>query len=176
MIPLSVLARNQTNGLNSISRRDRKLEGNARQRVRQRNSERSWEGWREWPVDTGQQRDELAWERVQSSEEDRWGLVGIPSSFVEVSLEIYASISLHINPGNAECYITPLLALELTLAYFSFVRLFFFSRSLDCISCSYGEMCDALSEPLVDDLPSSEMVLKRLTYSGGRGGIVTIWH
>ena len=30
-----------------------------------------------------------------------------------------------------------------------------------------------LSEPLVDHRPRSEMVLKRLTYSGDRGGIVT---
>ena len=36
----------------------------------------------------------------------RW--VGIPSSFVEISLEIHASVSLHMHKGM-QCYITPLL-------------------------------------------------------------------
>ena len=57
-IPLSVLARNQTKGLYSRSRRDRKY-------VRER--ERNWtkglregvgEGWREWPVDSGHRKDQ----------------------------------------------------------------------------------------------------------------------
>ena len=48
-----------------------------------------------------------------------------------------------MHTGNAECYITPLLALESTQAYYSFVRSLFFSHSLDCISCSYEEICDA---------------------------------
>ena len=42
----------------------------------QRNSEEAvGEGWREWPVDTGQQRDQSAWDRVQESvreEQSRW--------------------------------------------------------------------------------------------------------
>ena len=76
-----------------------------------------------------------------------------------------------MHTGNGECYITSLFALELTQAYCSF---FLFSHSLDCISCSYKEMCDAPVEPLVDHRPRSEIVPKRLTYSGGRGGIVTL--
>ena len=37
-------------------------------------------------------------------------------------------------------YMTPLLYFELTQAHI--VRLFFFSHSLDCISCGRKEMCD----------------------------------
>ena len=74
--------------------------------------------------------------------EDRSRWVGIPSSFVEISLEIHASVRLHMHKGNEMLHNSPS-ALELTQAYCSFVRLFFFSHSLDCISCSYEEMCDA---------------------------------
>ena len=74
--------------------------------------------------------------------EDRSRWVGIPSSFVEISLEIHVSVSLHMHKGM-QCYITPLLHIELTQAHI--VRLFFVlsSHSLDCISCSHEEMCDA---------------------------------
>ena len=44
-----------------------------------------------------------------------------------------------------QCYITPLWvnpSLIVRLFVCSFVRLFFFSHSLDCISCSHEEMCD----------------------------------
>ena len=40
--------------------------------------------------------------------QSRW--VGIPSSFVEISLEIHASVSLHLHKGM-QCYITPFLAI-----------------------------------------------------------------
>ena len=59
---------------------------------------------------------------------------------VEFSLEIHASVSLHMHKG-IQFYITPLLALCVNPSLI--VRWFFFSRSLDCISCSYEEMCDA---------------------------------
>ena len=82
---------------------------------------------------------ETSWHEIGSRavREDRSRWVGIPSSFVEISLEIHASISLHMHKGM-QCYITPLLAFKLTQAL-----LFVFSRSLDCISCSHEEMCDA---------------------------------
>ena len=108
-IPLSVLARNQTKGLDSRFRRDRNC-------VRER--ERNWkkglregvgEGWREWPVDTGQQRDQSD-EIGSSCSEGRPVKMSQHSSWVvEFSLEIYASVSLHMHKGM-QCYITPLLA------------------------------------------------------------------
>ena len=74
--------------------------------------------------------------------EDRSGYVGIPSSFVEVLLEIHASVSLHMHKG-IQCYITPLLHFELTRAFLFVCSFVLSSHSLDCISCSYEEMCDA---------------------------------
>ena len=103
--------------------------------------------------------------------EDRSRWVGNPSSFVEISLEIHASVSLHMLKGM-QCYITPLLAFELTQAHI--VRLFlFFPPTLLIVFLVAMKICAMpLSEPLVDHRPRSEMV-KKLTYSGGRGGIVT---
>ena len=102
----------------------------------------SWRRVTRVAVDTGQLRDQTDEIGSRAVRENRSRWVGIPSSFVEISLEIHASVSLHMHTGNAECYIKPLLALELTQSYCS---LFFVlsSHSLDCISCSYEEMCDA---------------------------------
>ena len=65
---------------------------------------------------------ETSWHEIGSRavREDRSRWVGIPSSFVEISLEIHTNISLHRHKGM-QYYITPLLALELTQAYCSFV-------------------------------------------------------
>ena len=54
---------------------------------------------------------ETSWHEIGSRavREDRSRWVGIPSSFVEISLEIHASVSLHMQTGM-QCYITPLLA------------------------------------------------------------------
>ena len=54
---------------------------------------------------------ETSWHEIGSRavREDRSRWVGIPSSLVEISLEIHASVSLHMHKG-IQCYITPLLA------------------------------------------------------------------
>ena len=82
-----------------------------------------------------------SWHEIGSRavREDRSGWVDIPSSFVEVSLEIHASVSLHMHK-RMQCYITPLLHFELTRALLFVCSLSY--HSLDCISCSYEEMCD----------------------------------
>ena len=71
-------------------------------------------------VDNGQQKRPVGM-RV-AVREDQSGWVGIPSSFVEILLEIHASVSLQI---HKECRVSQLnlLALELTQAHI--VRLFF---------------------------------------------------
>ena len=73
--------------------------------------------------------------------EGQSGWVGIPGSFVEISLEIHNCVSLQM---HQECSVSQLklLALELTQAYMFVCSLFFFSHSLDCISCGHREMCD----------------------------------
>ena len=127
-IPLSVLARNQTKGFGlEISGWPEVGKGIREGSWTKGLEEGSWRRTTDRAVDTGQQRDELAWERVQSSEEDRSGKVGIPNSFVEVSLEIHASVSLHMHSGNAECCITPCLALWVNPRHI--VRLFVCSFS-----------------------------------------------
>ena len=90
-IPLSVLARNQTKAW----ARDLNTRG-----VGQGNSEKAvGEGWREWLVDTGHLRDQSDEIGSRAVREDRSRWVGIPSSFVEISLEIHASISLRMHKG-----------------------------------------------------------------------------
>ena len=64
--------------------------------------------------------DQSAWVSPVPAREDRSRWVGIPSSFVEILLEIHISISLHMHKGM-QCYITPLLHFELTQAFCSFV-------------------------------------------------------
>ena len=116
--------------------------GNASRRVGTRNPEEAvGEGWREWAVDTGQQSDQSAWEIGSSRSEGRPVKMSQHSSWVvEFSLEIHASVSLHMHRGM-QCYITPLLALWVNpSSYCSFVLS---SHSLDCLSCSQEEMCDA---------------------------------
>ena len=107
--------------------------------------------------------------------EDRSRWVGIPSSFVEILLKIHASFSLHMHKGM-QCYITPLLYFELTQAHI--VRLFvcsLSSHSLDYISCSHEEMCDTPIGTTSWSPAKKWNGSKKLTYSGGRGGIVTVW-
>ena len=102
-------------------------------------------------------------------DQSRW--VGIPSSFVEISLKIHASVSLHM---HKDCRVSQLNlpALELTQAHI--VRLFFvlFSHSLDCISCSHKEMCDT---PVGTNRwsPTKIEMFRRSWCNGGRGDIVT---
>ena len=85
---------------------------------------------------------ETSWHEIGSravrKDQSRW--VGIPSSFVEISQEIHTSVSLHMHIGNAmlhnfsSCaWINPSILFICSLS----------SCSLDCISCSYEEMCNA---------------------------------
>ena len=53
---------------------------------------------------------------------------------------IHANVSLHMHTGNAECYISPSLAPWVNPNIFFVCSLS--SQCLDCISCSYEEMCD----------------------------------
>ena len=75
-------------------------QGNASQRVGKRNSVKELgkavgEGWRRRAVDNGQQKEAMR--------EGQSGGVGIPSSFVEISLEIHASVSLQM---HRKCSVT----------------------------------------------------------------------
>ena len=78
-----------------------------------------------------------------------------------------------MHTGNAECYITPSLALWVkpSLIVILFVC-FLSSHSLDCISCSYEEMCDAPIGTTSWSPAKRWNGSKKLTYSGSRGGIV----
>ena len=74
-IPLSVLARNQTKGLDSRSRRDQKEEENACRELDKGTQRRELAtGDAEWRlrVDTGEQKWLVAWDRVQQ----QWGKTG----------------------------------------------------------------------------------------------------
>ena len=151
-IPLTVLARNQTKAW----ARDLDATGSRKGtpvEVGKRNSKKAV--GKEWPVDTGEQKWPV---RMRESpvpvKEDRSRWVGIPSSFVEISLEIHASVSLHMHKGNATLHNTSLAPWVNPSIFFVCS---FSSHSLDCISCCYEEMCDTLSEPLVDHRPRSEM-------------------
>ena len=76
--------------------------------VGKRNSEKTvGEGWGREAVNNGQQKEAVR--------EGQSGWVGIPSSFVEISLEIHASVSLQM---HRECSVTepPFLHFELTEA------------------------------------------------------------
>ena len=127
-IHLSVLARNKTKGLDSSSRGDRKWV---------REHERNWtkglrEGsWRRVTRVGSRHRtaEVTSWhERESSSSEGRPVKMRQHSSWVvEFSLEIHASVSLHMHKGM-QCYITPLLALSVNpSSYCSFVLCSFLS-------------------------------------------------
>ena len=119
------------------------------------------EGWREWPVDTGAERP-VGWDDVQSSEGRRVKMSRHSSSVVEFSLDTHASVSLHMHNVTLLPFCTWVKPSIL------FVCSFFY-RSLDCISCSGKEMCDAPIgttswSPVVKWNGS-----KRLTYRGIEG-------
>ena len=118
---------------------------------------------------------ETSWHEIGSRavrvDRSRW--VGIPSSFVEISLEVHASVSLHMHKGM-QCYMTPLLALKLTQAYCSFVLCSFSPAPLIVFLVAMKKCAIPLSEPLDDHRPRSEMVRRSWRIrGGGRGGIVT---
>ena len=64
-------------------------------------------------------------------------------------------------------YIIPFLALELTQA--QVYSLFFFSHSLDCISCAIKKCAIPLSEPLDDHRPRLEWFRRSWCIRGPRG-------
>ena len=84
--------------------------------------------------------------------EGQSGWVGIPGSFVEISLEIHANVSLQM---HQECRVSQLSLLALELTQVHILRLFFVlsSHSLDCISCAVKKCAIPLSEPLDDHQP-----------------------
>ena len=105
--------------------------------------------------------------------EDRSRWIGIPSSFVEISLEIHASVSLHMHKGM-QCYITPLLSLWVNpsiLFVCSFVL--FPPTPLIVFLVAMKKCAIPLSEQQVDHRPKSEMVRRSWCIGGGRGYIVT---
>ena len=171
-IPLSVLARNQTKGYGREISGDRKWGRNAGQRVRQRDLEEGvGEGWRERPVDT-EQRDQSDEMRSRAVRGIRVKMSRHSSSVVEFSLEIHASVSLYMLTGMQSATILLVLHFELTPSILFVCS--FFSRSLDCISCSSNEMCDA---PIGTTSWSPAVKWngsKKLMYRGGRGGNVTV--
>ena len=135
-------------------------------------------GQRDWVEVVGQstpdsRSEQSAWMSSVPVKEDRWRWVDIPSNFVENSLEIQLAL-VYIYTKGMQCYITPLLHFELTQTYFSFVRLFFFSHSLDCISCGREEMCDAPIGTASWSPAQKWNGSKKLMYAGCRGGIVTL--
>ena len=107
--------------------------------VGQRNPEEGvGEGWRKWAVDTGPVDMREGPSRPVSEGRSRW--VGIPSSFVEISLETHASVSLHMHIGNAMLHNSSLAPwVNSSILFVCSLS----SHSLNCISCSYEEMCDA---------------------------------
>ena len=136
---LFALGRNQTKararGLDATG----SGQGNTDQRgVGKRNPEKAvGEGWRrESGVDNGQQKEAVR--------EGQSGWVGIPSSFVDISLEIHASVSLQM---HRECNVMepPFLHFELIEALI--VLLFFFFHSLGCILVTIKKCVIPRSEP-----------------------------
>ena len=124
---------------------------------------REWDkkGTEKWAVGEGRRREAVDtghWSREASRHERgsrpvKEGRVKMSRRlccFVEVSLEIQASVGLHMYTGNAVLH-NSLSALELTPSVGSFVL--FSSCSLDCISCSVRKFALPLSEPLVDHRP-----------------------
>ena len=87
--------------------------------------------------------EQSAWVSPVPVKEDRSRWVGIPNSFVEISLEIHTSVSLHMHKGNAMLHNSSLAPSVNPSLYCSFVLCSLSSHSLDCISCSYEEMCGA---------------------------------
>ena len=110
---------------------------------------------------------ETSWHVIGSRavREDRSRWVGIPSSFVEISLEIYVSASLLMHKGM-QCYITPLLAFELTQAYCSFVLFPPTPLIVFLVRSPYRN----------HELISGQEVkwFKEVDVSGSRGGMVTM--
>ena len=157
-IPLSVLARNQTKAWARNLRRDRKWVRERESGVGQRNPEEG--SWR-CRVAVGsrhQTAEETSWHEIASKIS-----VGRPvkmsqhsSWFVEFSLEIHASVSLQ----GMQCH--NLTFLHFTQALLFVCSLFFFSHSLDCISCSHEEICDAPIGTTRWSPAKIEMVSKKL--------------
>ena len=101
--------------------------------------------------------DQSAWESPVAVREDRSRLVGIPSSFVEISLEIHASVSLHMHMGNTMLHNSSL-ALWVNPSILFVCSLFFPPTPLTVFLVAMKKCVMPLSEPLVDHRPRSEMV------------------
>ena len=164
---LFALGRNQTKararGLDATG----SGQGNTDQRgVGKRNPEKAvGEGWRrESGVDNGQQKEAVR--------EGQSGWVGIPSSFVDISLEIHASVSLQM---HRECNVMepPFLHFELIEALICSFVLFLPLPRL--YSCDHKEMCDTPIGTTRWITGPDRIVLRRWCNSGQRGIVTLRW-
>ena len=138
--------------LDPRSRRDQKWWGDASQRVRQRDWEvGSWQGTRT-EESTRDSRETSRHERgSRPVKKDRVKMNRHSSCFVEVSLEIHASVSLYMLSGMQRCYIASLLHLSKPQAFCSF---FLFSPVPSIVFDVAVKKCALpLSEPLVYHRP-----------------------
>ena len=112
-----------------------------------------------WELTPDRRRDQSAWDSPAAVREDQSRWVGITSSFVEISLENHASVSLHM---HKECRVPQLnlLALELTQAHI--VRLFFSPTPLIVFLVAMKKCVIPLSEQLDDSLAKTWNGLKKL--------------
>ena len=161
-------------GLSTRSRRDWKWK-------RERQSEELEEGTQRRQLAKGDaeeqltldsRRDQSAWDRVQ----EQWGKTSQDVSAFLMALwkfcEGCTSALVYRCTGNAVSRNHPSCTWVNPSPYCSFVHLFFFSRSLGCISCAVKKCVIPLLEPLNESLAKTDC-FKKLISTGGRGGIVT---
>ena len=101
-----------------------------------------------------------------SEDWSKW--VGIPSSFVEISLEIHASVSRHMHKGNAMLH-NFTLAPSVNPSILFICSLSFPPTPLIVFLVAKKKCAMLLSEPLVDHQPRSEMVEEVDVTWGSRG-------
>ena len=155
MIPLSVLARNQTKpGLEISTRPEVGMGTPVREEWEEGTQKKSWKkeptggSWRRVKERGSRQstpdskRDQSVWDRVllqrgKTSQDELAFLVAL-WKFRE------GCTSALVYRCTKECRVSQLIFLGLELTQAHIIRLFFVlsSHSLDCISCSHEEMCD----------------------------------
>ena len=168
-IPLSVLARNQTKArdLYATGSRNGTPVG-----VGQRNPEEG--SWRNVTRVASRHRtaEVTSWHAIGSRavREDRSRWVGIPSSFVEILLEIHASISLHMHIRNAMLHNSPSRARINPSILFVWSFVLFPPTPLIVFLVAMKKSAIPLSEPLDDHRPRSEMVWRSWCNVGAEGG------
>ena len=144
-------------------------QGNASWELEEGTQRRSWRqetqsgSWQSTPdrEETSRHEVQQQWGKtIKMSQHSSW--------FVEFSLEIHTSISLHM---HRECSVTklPFLHLEMTQAILFVCSLFFFSHSLDCISVAMKKCVIPLSEPLDDHRPRLKWFRRSWCIRGAEG-------